>query len=940
MRRRTGLRSAGWRADLLMVAIACGLVLLAFPTVAFGGRTFGTGWRSAGVNGVNDPPPGIAIPPGEEDPRPDPGASAWQFEPWAKVQSQAWHDGSPPLWNPYQGLGAPLAANLQSAAFDPFLAAVHLHPTPLTWDVSFFVALFLGAAAMYLFLRQIGLDRIPALAGTAPFLLSGFFFLLSNNHFVRSYLYLPVLLALAQRTLRSDRWWAPVALGFAVCGNLFVGMPEPSIFILGALVLYCVFLTVFPPVPIARGRVLLRFGGALLLGLALAAPLLLPAFEYIRASFNGHAPGDRLGLLADQPTQLIGWFIPHLLGKPGAIRGAHLSETLDWVGMAAAVATVGALACPRTIRRHGGYFFLALATVLLAKGYGYSGLQWVGRLPLLERLIFPQWGLPVVAFCVGVLVGIGVQGLSDGDLQRRRFLTGSAALLAAVAALFLMSRSNFIPATAGHYTRQVALAAAATATVIAGFIGGRRRGPILVTGAIVAELLLLAPRGFFIERVDSYVHPAWLRYIVDKTGPSNERVFATDAKLAPNLAGAYGLFDIRATEALYPARYVNYIRHFIQPEFRDRFVGGPFGSTERHRGETDDNPMFDLTGVRYVVAGVQQPGDNVIREAFRTRPPSDNVRISAVHSPTDVRFALAIRPGHSATVPVPQGATTLAFAVGRIPNDASPEAGLADAVIRAWGAQPGILWSRTVPPAQGIVWQDFTIALPNVRSIELGVTSASPTTISQVGFTDMRFGFGTDPPPKQYRHLMGSDGADVWENTRHVPRSLVVHRITPVKDETAALDFFRHLSRRLPSGALRVEKFDPTQEAVVEGIGTAASGRLRGCETPGRATIRSYDADDVVIDVEAACPGLVVLTDVYFPGWRATVNGKSATIHPTDIAFRGVPVEAGRSTVRFRYRPTSFRLGLRIALIGLIAAPTTIAVTTLRRRRTTQHRPG
>ena len=47
-----------------------------------------------------------------------------------------------------------------------------------------------------------------------------------------------------------------------------------------------------------------------------------------------------------------------------------------------------------------------------------------------------------------------------------------------------------------------------------------------------------------------------------------------------------------------------------------------------------------------------------------------------------------------------------------------------------------------------------------------------------------------------------------------------------------------------------------------------------GNQAPGRAThIASYDSQRVQVDVSAGAPGLLVLTDAYYPGWQATVNG-------------------------------------------------------------------
>jgi hypothetical protein len=94
---------------------------------------------------------------------------------------------------------------------------------------------------------------------------------------------------------------------------------------------------------------------------------------------------------------------------------------------------------------------------------------------------------------------------------------------------------------------------------------------------------------------------------------------------------------------------------------------------------------------------------------------------------------------------------------------------------------------------------------------------------------------------------------------------------------------------------------------------------------PGLATVRSYQDAAVEIQTEADDRRLLVLTDLYYPGWHATLDGNPVAIFRADHAFRAVPVPAGNHVVRFEYRPASFRVGLLIsfgtltALLGVMA---------------------
>jgi uncharacterized membrane protein YfhO len=65
------------------------------------------------------------------------------------------------------------------------------------------------------------------------------------------------------------------------------------------------------------------------------------------------------------------------------------------------------------------------------------------------------------------------------------------------------------------------------------------------------------------------------------------------------------------------------------------------------------------------------------------------------------------------------------------------------------------------------------------------------------------------------------------------------------------------------------------------------------------------------------CRGMAVLADTWFPGWQATVDGRSAPILEVYGALRGVVVEQGVHRVEMVYRPWSARLGGLMTLLGI-----------------------
>jgi uncharacterized membrane protein YfhO len=82
---------------------------------------------------------------------------------------------------------------------------------------------------------------------------------------------------------------------------------------------------------------------------------------------------------------------------------------------------------------------------------------------------------------------------------------------------------------------------------------------------------------------------------------------------------------------------------------------------------------------------------------------------------------------------------------------------------------------------------------------------------------------------------------------------------------------------------------------------------------------RDDDPQRVELTAVLETPGLVVVADVFYPGWTLTVDGRPAPILRTNRAMRGVALPAGTHQLVFRYEPWSFRIGIGLSLLGLLA---------------------
>jgi hypothetical protein len=160
--------------------------------------------------------------------------------------------------------------------------------------------------------------------------------------------------------------------------------------------------------------------------------------------------------------------------------------------------------------------------------------------------------------------------------------------------------------------------------------------------------------------------------------------------------------------------------------------------------------------------------------------------------------------------------------------------------------------------------------------------------------------------PRPSAHgIYASDAMYIYKLGETAPRAYYVSAVEPVDNEEV-LD--EHV---LPG-------FDPASEVLID---QASMADLRGgpyaqgarheralkAATPSlsHVAIVTYADNSVEIDVDAPKAGIVVLHDLFYPGWEARVDGHRKPVLRANILFRGVEVPAGRHRVAFSFHPLS-----------------------------------
>jgi hypothetical protein len=265
-----------------------------------------------------------------------------------------------------------------------------------------------------------------------------------------------------------------------------------------------------------------------------------------------------------------------------------------------------------------------------------------------------------------------------------------------------------------------------------------------------------------------------------------------------------------------------------------------------------------------------------------------------VYPPTPVTSFLASHPGRIAT---------RALAGGKPLMGAAPlEYGLATAegYDVLYPARYRMLWNAVNGTQAASNASDYLlfgaagsplVDLFGIRWLVTG-TASSPQQVAESGI------------PRQFPRVVFSDGqALVWENPDPLPPAVLIHRVMKARSAEDAL------------AMVTADGFDPHRTAVVEGAGSA-EGRAAGADT---LAYRRPSSGRLVVRTASAAAGLLLVNSAYDRGWRATVDGTEAPVHPADVAFMGIEIPAGRHRVQMRYAPGGFRLGWMLSCLTLAA---------------------
>ncbi len=878
------------------------------------------------------------------------------FYPYWAYRNAALSAGRLPLWNPFLFMGAPFLANSQAGVLYPPNWVLVWLDAPTAVKAAVIGHAVWAAVGMYTFTRRaLGTEALPAVLSGIVFALGGYFTAqVEHVNQLQGLAWLPWLFWFWERAMHGQpRSILFVALVFGM--QLLAGHTQ-TVFISGAaLGVWMIWgalgawLDRVQPTEASDAspglQTFLRPVGALaaaaIMGIGLAAAQVLPTFELAQISNRGG------GLPFLEAVSFSTH--PLILGRallPGYTQEGLFSEYIAYPGVAALMLAALGLWIYRRRWQVAGLGVLGGAGIFLATG-AYNPVYWalVRAVPGFNLFRAPARWLALFAFAAAALAGAGLQALIEraGSRSERPItmigpgvgivVLAELAYLAPLSGDLIANATRPTPAETAGWLITTALGLLLIYWLTADNATEQFIAPTLMTALVAAELFIAGrylpyndlsaptvwanqrpsistilaaedgetPLGRMLSLSETRFDPGDIRELTAIYGPylSDEAMYdlviaVKDQEIiAPNLPLAWGIPSMDGFDGgVLPTRaYSQFTKLFLPPD-----TESPDGRLREYLDQVPALDWLSLANVRWIIT--DKVADAWIEDVYY------DLTYPQVLTTSGQMTAVA-------HLNAPFNATTVGL-VGEMANVSRivPGEQIGTVAVYAEGVEEPLVQpilagehvSAATSDAPAHALFEWGSALP----IERIAISAAPgyegaLVIRGVSVIDERTGafLPTTLSPAGTVRLAHSGDVKIYEYTGTRPRAYLV--CDPVFVEG-------------PGEAIGVLDADPERPVLT--VETEADApESTPCENPGTAAITSYEAERVVIDLNAGGEGrYLILSDAWYPGWAATVDGGAVDILPANGYFRAVPVPAGQHTVVFTYKSRPLRIGATVSI--------------------------
>jgi hypothetical protein len=847
--------------------------------------------------------------------------------------SEYWHHAIP-LWNQLSGFGVPLLADPEAFVFSPSFVLFGLFPSIQTWNATLILEMAICAVSTYFLCLQFEASVVAALTAALLFTFCPWV-QYEIELFGNAICLVPLLCLGFVLIAKGNSPWYTVPAGIVAAAVVLSGSPELSfVSILFACLLSCL-VALFKkhraqPTVFAVAR---RIGLAGLIAFGISAPMLIPFAEYL---LNGDTYK-----FSCAGTPYVSWpTIFALFIHPFGRWGSLFLGPISWLGVTMAVM--------RGVRKddpsiHPLLICLMIALFSVVRSFPLSLLFAVPPFLHAHSLF---WA-PAYLLFLSLVSGIGIHVfmsdhiVADGrDLQLPPSHVATATIVA-MTFLFLapvistLSRHNyfaidlaFLQEGSRFVWKWWLVNAACLSTMIIArcvivkrFPSQGRQFAVLAVAAGIAGLIAIS-----IETrppTPAFWYPSKLP-ITDAVRPGGRLLCIGNHLLRPMTNLIYKIPSATTWNPLYPKGFRNFITA----------CGGICNDAYTQTFNANIGRLIDLAGVSRIVSTHPLLDEGAIDGgAKETCKRNSNVDQVLYSNRLVLNNIVLLHDSKAQTIfcrliatPVTAGNYGLLF-------DVKDRHGNLVGSIEGQPIWNGILGQSVV--CSGMLPAACGKCELSIRVIEGGSCSILLPTVSTSGKIrsdgSLLLGYSDDTGllkeinNDRFKLLSSQESIVVYENKTALPRHFLVNRIKWVERREEALQYLKlHASEISKTAVLEtsqkrefedfLNKVDPKRNNVPSGT-FECNGIISDQSTPNK-----FDTDSTSdLAFTSTGPSLMVVSDVYYPGWQAFVDGTPVPIFRADFLFRAILVPAGQHHIQFKYQPASFVAGVVLFSITIVA---------------------
>lgn len=883
------------------------------------------------------------------------------------------------LWDPFLFSGYPIAFDPQAMILYPLS---WLFSSLGSWNGFVLSAYVLASSFTFGYVYTVTQSRLAGMISGLIYGMSGFMMAhLGHTTIIHAAAWMPLMLwAIEKQRFGFTPFWFAIAC-LSLTMEILSGHPQILVYTLGLCTLYAGYFGW------SKGKTRWKYYGQYLIttiiGLAMASILLIPASEFISQTSRSQMSFEQFVSYSLPPHQILQLIFPFLFGgfKESFYGFSYfgqwnLAEITGYVGLLPILLSVVGILTHWKRRDVWFWIGIGIISFLLAMGDLTPLSKLTYYIPIFNKFQAIGRHFLLVALTVSVLSGLGVLSTQKRIISKKKVLTiffsSLGVLLVGLLVITLytskleslallkgIEKIDFTPwSNPSVGIPLVIFILGGTALLFWSKRSQSKIGEIFLFSVLIIDL---GSFGWFLDwkygspQKSILTTPVSAQRYETLIQNTHQRIFPIRGvmgslnEIPPNLSKLWGIPSASGYGSLIFQRYIEFLN-----------MGVPDGGIKGFW--TSTNRSLDLMAVRYIFIPKHETNSTPTKDKGIAWDKKDlNLSLGTgcgLSHPSFIKINLAkpikansigLVSSMSCSTAIQEGTEVLRIQAFDINGESHTINMLAGRDTSEWAIDfPEILpimkhkkakvftsfpVSRGKQQGQG---HQYVAILPFARELEIKrlefqwVGPQAVLSLQKISLFDEWQGisypltnvFGDFTEKDRWQHVEDIEEVSVYENLRAMPRVWIVPEVMVVKKEEGLKTI--HTSQ-LSDGRL----FDPNKIALVE-----EPFHFKAIEWDEKATAKLVHLSNNRIEIQtnSKSPSFLVLSDVYYPGWKAFINGVKTHIFQTNYVLRGVFIPAGNHIVHFEFKPKSLAYGAGISAGSTLLLITILLITTRRRK--------